>query len=70
LPAEFAATLTRLARMGHAQGLRHALERLAQAHPACAAQVETLRALVDRLAFDELIEQLAPALDLTDPEAM
>jgi signal transduction histidine kinase/CheY-like chemotaxis protein len=59
LPAEFGATLIRLARIG-----------LAQAHPACAAQAARLRTLVDRFAFDELIEQLAPALDMTDPEAL
>jgi signal transduction histidine kinase/CheY-like chemotaxis protein/purine-cytosine permease-like protein len=70
LPAEFAATLTQLARMGHAAGLQQALQRLAAAHPECRAQVGDLGTLVDRFAFDELIEQLAPALDVTDPEAL
>ncbi len=69
LPAEFAATLTRLARIGHAQGLHDALARLVQAHPTCRAQAEVLSDLVDRFAFEELIERLAPALETHDPGA-
>ncbi len=59
LPPEFAATLTRLARLGHAQGLKQALDRLLQAHPSHEAQVATLRPLVDNYAFDALLERLA-----------
>lgn len=66
LPPEFVATLIRLARMGHAQGLIHALERLAQEHPEQAPQADALRTMVDRYAFDELLERLAPSVDADD----
>jgi response regulator RpfG family c-di-GMP phosphodiesterase len=61
LPPEFAATLTRLARLGHAQGLLLALDQLVQSHPAHAAQAAALRTLAERFAFDELLERLAPS---------
>jgi signal transduction histidine kinase/CheY-like chemotaxis protein len=71
VPPEFAATLVRLARMGHAHGLMHALERLSQEHPEQATQATALRTLVDRYAFDELLERLVPSVvDLDDAEAM
>jgi CheY-like chemotaxis protein len=69
LPAEFASTLHRLARLGHALGLREALDRLDQAHPECRAQATALRDIVDRFAFEELLQQLAPAIDTADQEA-
>ncbi len=53
-----ARTLIRLARLGHRQGAMQALDNLATAHPECAAQVGAIRALVERFAWDELIEQL------------
>jgi DNA-binding NarL/FixJ family response regulator len=68
LPPEFVATLVRLARMGHAQGLIHALERLAQEHPVQATQAATLRSLVDRYAFDELLDRLAPSVGAGDAQ--
>jgi hypothetical protein len=57
--------------MGHAHGLMHALERLSQEHPEQATQATALRTLVDRYAFDELLERLVPSVvDLDDAEAM
>ena len=69
LPPEFASALTRLARIGHAQGLQQALDRLGQDQPACLEAVASLRALVDRFAFAEVLEALAPALDAADAQA-
>jgi hypothetical protein len=70
LPEEFTVTLTRLAQLGHAQGLQQALARLLHAHPACGVQVAALQALVERYAFDELLEQLRRADDITESEAL
>ena len=69
LPDDYAATLTRLARLGHAQGLQQALGRLLQAHPACAAEVASLQQLVERFAFADLLQRLqrARALDPAEP---
>ena len=61
LPDEYRATLTRLARLGHAAGLQQALQRLADEHPAAAAQAAALRVLVERYAFDDLLQALQPA---------
>jgi CheY-like chemotaxis protein len=69
LPEEHTAALVRLARLGHAQGLRQALDRLVQAHPALATQAATLRGLVDQFAFVELLERLQPAPDVTGAQA-
>jgi DNA-binding NarL/FixJ family response regulator len=69
LPAEFASALTRLARIGHAQGLQQALDRLAREQPASLEAVAALRAMVDRFAFGELLDALAPALDAADAQA-
>ena len=71
LPDDYAATLTRLARLGHAQGLQQALGRLLQEHPACAAEVASLRQLVERYAFADLLQRLqrARALDPADRSA-
>ncbi|MDT7837945.1 ATP-binding protein (plasmid) [Aquabacterium sp. OR-4] len=63
LPDEYAATLTRLAHLGHAQGLQQALSQLASEHPACAAQAEALRALVERFDFAALLAALKPGHD-------
>lgn len=70
LPATFRPALTRLARMGHAGGLHEALDRLVAEHPDCRAAADEVRALVDRFAFDELIERLAPPEPADNPEAM
>ncbi len=70
LPDEHARTLVRLARLGHRQGLLQALEALGQQHPDCSAQAAMLRVLVDRFAWNELIDQLTRALDVTDAEAL
>jgi CheY-like chemotaxis protein len=71
LPDDYAATLTRLARLGHAQGLQQALGQLLQAHPACAAEVASLRQLVERYAFAELLQRLqrSRALETADGAA-
>jgi signal transduction histidine kinase/purine-cytosine permease-like protein/DNA-binding NarL/FixJ family response regulator len=68
LPPEYAATLMRLARIGHVQGLVHALQRLAQEHPAHAARANALQALAERFAFDELLDLLTPSVSVSDME--
>ncbi len=70
LPGDYLATLMRLARLGHAQGLQQALDRLAQDHPTCAAQAAALRMHVERYAFADLIDQLQRAGDITDAGAL
>ena len=70
LPDEHARTLVRLARLGHRQGLQQALDSLVQQHPECTAQAAMLRVLVERFAWNELIDQLTRALDVTDAEAL
>jgi signal transduction histidine kinase/CheY-like chemotaxis protein len=70
LPGEYLATLTRLAQLGHGQGLQQALDRLVADHPGCAAQAEALRPQVERYAFGDLLEQLRIAGDVTGSEAM
>jgi CheY-like chemotaxis protein len=70
LPGDYLATLTRLARLGHAQGLQQALDRLVADHPGCAPQAEALRPQVERYAFSDVIEQLRRANDITDSEAL
>jgi hypothetical protein len=67
LPADVVSSLTRLARLGHAKGLHQALDRLAAEHPAHQAQAEALRGMVERFAFDGLVDHLQ-ALQATDPE--
>ncbi len=59
LPADFVSTLTRLARLGHAQGLRQALERLATEHPDCADQARALGARVEAFDFQAVLDALA-----------
>ncbi len=58
LPPGHAATLLRLARLGHAQGLHQALDALVAAQPALAAEVAVLRGMVERYAFGEVVERL------------
>jgi hypothetical protein len=70
LPEEHARTLIRLARLGHRQGLQHALGLLAEEHPDCAPQVALLRVLVERFAWGELVDQLTRAIETTDAEAL
>ncbi|MGE4052888.1 MAG: ATP-binding protein [Piscinibacter sp.] len=70
LPEEHARTLVRLARLGHRQGLVLALERLVHEHPDCAAAAGEARALVERFAWNELIERLQRSLPRRDEEAV
>ncbi|OYV01249.1 MAG: hybrid sensor histidine kinase/response regulator [Burkholderiales bacterium PBB5] len=63
MPPEYSATLTRLARLGHAQGLHQALDRLVQAHPGLAEPASAWRGLVARFAFAELLDAWQPAVD-------
>ena len=69
LPGEMLTVLTRLARLGHAQGLHQALDRLQHEHPAQAPQAAALRGLVERFAFTELLEHLQQVRDAMDTEA-
>jgi signal transduction histidine kinase/CheY-like chemotaxis protein len=70
LPEEPARTLIRLARLGHRQGLKNALDRLVEQHPECEPQAAMLRVLVERFAWHELIEQLGRSLETSDVEAL
>jgi CheY-like chemotaxis protein/nitrogen-specific signal transduction histidine kinase len=68
LPDDYAATLTRLARLGHAQGLHQALDRLLAEHPRCAVQAAALRGLVERFDFPTLLARLQAAQALADDD--
>jgi CheY-like chemotaxis protein len=68
LPEEHARTLIRLARLGHRQGLQHALDLLVEQHPDCEAQAAMLRVLVEHFAWNELVDQLSRALEFSDAE--
>ena len=70
LPEEPARTLIRLARLGHRQGLQQALVQLVEQHPECEAQAAMLRVLVERFAWNELIDQLGRSLETSDVEAL
>ena len=61
LPEAVRATLTRLARLGHLQGLHQALDQLVAEHPVAGEQVAVWRSLVERCAFAELRQALADA---------
>lgn len=63
VPAEHAGTLLRLARIGHRQGLLHALDTLNREHPECAPQAAEWQSMVARFAWDELSDELATVLD-------
>jgi signal transduction histidine kinase/CheY-like chemotaxis protein/purine-cytosine permease-like protein len=67
LPTDYAHTLLRLARVGHRQGLLLALEQLAHEHPPQRETAVALRALAERLAWNELIERLQQAVRRQDP---
>lgn len=58
LPSDHARALLRLARLGHPQGLRDGLDALLRDHPGQAAEVDALRRLVARFAWQDLIERL------------
>lgn len=68
LTDEDAATLTRLARLGHVQGLHQALDRLAAEHPGCAGRAAELRGLAERFAFGELLQALRRDLRTEDDD--
>jgi len=70
LPDEDARSLIRLARLGHRLGLHQALDRLIEMHPTCEVQATMLRVLVDRFAWNELVDQLNRSLgdETTDTE--
>jgi CheY-like chemotaxis protein len=70
LPAEAARSLIRLARIGHLQGLREALDGLAREQPGVIDDVAALRELVERFAWADLIEQLQRSLDAQEAEAL
>jgi hypothetical protein len=69
LPEEDAGTLLRLARLGHRAGLQQALDRMVEQHPACEVQATMLRVLVDRFAWNELIDELTRSLQPIDEPA-
>ena len=58
LPADYAARLTRLARLGHVKGLHQALDELASDHPASRVQTSALRGLAERFDFAGLLDYL------------
>ncbi len=63
LPVEHARTLLRLVRLGHPQGLQHALDTLVREHPECSTQAAVLRDMVVRFAWHEMAAHLATAVD-------
>jgi signal transduction histidine kinase/CheY-like chemotaxis protein/purine-cytosine permease-like protein len=69
LPEDDARTLIRLARLGHRLGLHQALDRLIEQHPACEVQATMLRVMVDRFAWNELVDELNRSLQLVDEPA-
>jgi CheY-like chemotaxis protein len=58
LPDELRAELTRLARLGHIQGLAQALQRNAQSHPEHRSQWVILMALLDAFDLDGVLAHL------------
>ena len=58
LPADYAARLTRLARLGHVKGLHQALDELALDHPASRVPLSALRGLAERIDFAGLLDYL------------
>jgi signal transduction histidine kinase/CheY-like chemotaxis protein/purine-cytosine permease-like protein len=70
LPEEHARTLIRLARLGHRSGLQHALGVLVEQHPQCEAQAAMLHVLVERFAWNELVDQLSRSLEVSDVKAV
>jgi len=71
LPAEAASELLRLARLGHLLGLRRALARLQAQQPELAETVAPLSELVERCAWDTLIQRLqalTPADEAADQD--
>ncbi|MDO9235067.1 MAG: ATP-binding protein [Aquabacterium sp.] len=63
LPADCAAELIRLARLGHVQGISETLGRWALLRPDCQADWVVLLALAEAFDFDRMVEYLAPALN-------
>ena len=61
LPAAQAQRIAQLARLGHRQGVRDLLDRLALEQPQCAAEVNALRELAERFAWDALLERVVRA---------
>ena len=58
LPAAQAQRIAQLARLGHRQGVRDLLDRLMLEQPHCAAEVNALRELAERFAWDALLERV------------
>ena len=63
VPRKHAEALLRLARLGHVQGLQRALDALAAEHAECERQVDALRSLAARFAWDDLIAALGNVAD-------
>ena len=55
LPGELRQDLLRMARFGHASGLRQLLRSAPQTYPVCAADLQLLQPLVERFDFDSII---------------
>ena len=68
LPAEDTRALIKLARLGHRLGLHQVLDRLVEQQPSYEVQAAMLRVLIDRFAWNELVDQLSLSLDLSDAQ--
>ena len=58
LPAQLVGDLMRLARLGHVQGLKAAVDAALRTHPECAPELQRLAELVGRYDLEGVLEQL------------
>ncbi|HET7795709.1 MAG TPA: ATP-binding protein, partial [Rhizobacter sp.] len=69
LPATLVGDLVRLARLGHVQGLRSALDAAVLSHSACQAELQRLGERLDRFDLEGFLEQLVKNLQGADVES-
>jgi CheY-like chemotaxis protein len=69
-PQELLGEMMRLARLGHVQGLRNALEAAMQRHPECQQEGRQLKLLLERFDLNGLLARLGASLQQTPEEAM
>jgi signal transduction histidine kinase/CheY-like chemotaxis protein/purine-cytosine permease-like protein len=67
LPHRLVGDLVRLAKLGHVQGLRVAVDDALAAHPECAPELQRLGELLERYDLEALLEQLMKNLQGREP---
>jgi signal transduction histidine kinase/CheY-like chemotaxis protein/purine-cytosine permease-like protein len=67
LPHRLVGDLVRLAKLGHVQGLRVAVDEALAAHPECAPELQRLGELLERYDLEALLEQLMKNLQGREP---